>query len=335
VTFKIVPSFLTSSKEGVRATITLYRFTLAALALPASPPTYFFADSDTDVLAFIANSPQFESSVEDTSNSTQFLFQAFGHKRTASKNEATMQVGTMDITIPNARLLFNNVETNVGFMAQYGLLDKAQVDMFRYNAKSPGSRCPWWGTWFVSSVTVDRKSVTLRCESAMTLLTREAPRTIYGPLCNNRLFDSWCGMLRSAYASTYAATSSDQTTITFLISGTNPAGAAIGATGYYDGGELIAQTGPNFGVRRSIRSHTQAGGVGTITLLTPLPFAAQVGDSFQLVPGCDKTILTCQNKYNNVNPASGRTDRQANSGAGGYRGTPDIPTPESVGIIIT
>ena len=69
-----------------------------------------------------------------------------------------------------------------------------------------------------------------------------------------------------------------------------------------------AATG-NFGQSRTI---TQLSG-GTISLLKAWLEPVAVGDGFQLLPGCDHTLATCQNSFNNLSH---------------FGGFPYIPPPE-------
>lgn len=58
--------------------------------------------------------------------------------------------------------------------------------------------------------------------------------------------------------------------------------------------------GQNSGLKASIKAQVVTGGVIQMQLLKPLAFAVTTGDTLQLVPGCDKTMATCTNIYNNL-----------------------------------
>jgi uncharacterized phage protein (TIGR02218 family) len=60
--------------------------------------------------------------------------------------------------------------------------------------------------------------------------------------------------------------------------------------------------GTNAGLSREIINHTVAasGGVAQITLLVPMPFTVQAGDTLNITAGCDKTFATCRDKFNNA-----------------------------------
>jgi uncharacterized phage protein (TIGR02218 family) len=67
--------------------------------------------------------------------------------------------------------------------------------------------------------------------------------------------------------------------------------------GYFSLGEMEFISGKNTGLRMMIRSHVQANGL--MSLLQPMPFTILNGDQVKLYPGCDKTVVTCDGKFNN------------------------------------
>jgi uncharacterized phage protein (TIGR02218 family) len=78
--------------------------------------------------------------------------------------------------------------------------------------------------------------------------------------------------------------------------------AAIGepraVDGWFAGGVLTWETGPNAG--RSVEVKTWAQATGEIELYLPVGYAIRVGDAFRIHPGCDKRLDTCINRFANV-----------------------------------
>jgi len=68
----------------------------------------------------------------------------------------------------------------------------------------------------------------------------------------------------------------------------------------YPLGYVMFTSGQNSGLKASVKVQVNNSGVVQLQLIKPLPFPVSVGDNVQLVPGCDKTIPTCQNVYNNL-----------------------------------
>lgn len=62
-------------------------------------------------------------------------------------------------------------------------------------------------------------------------------------------------------------------------------------------GVVVFETGLNAGVARDILTWTQS--TRTLTLFLPLPFAASSGDILRVLPGCDKRLSTCRDKFSN------------------------------------
>ncbi len=67
-------------------------------------------------------------------------------------------------------------------------------------------------------------------------------------------------------------------------------------SGYFDGGVIKMTSGPNDGLRMEVKSYT----TGQITLALPFPELVQAGDSYSMTPGCDKSLETCRDRFNNV-----------------------------------
>jgi uncharacterized phage protein (TIGR02218 family) len=111
-----------------------------------------------------------------------------------------------------------------------------------------------------------------------------------------------CSFNRTGMATTITAqTGSIQAAIVTTLS---PSPSTL-----YDQGTIIATSGANAGQSRTI---TQLSG-GTISLLKAWLEPVGVGDGFQLLPGCDHTLATCQNTFNNLSH---------------FGGFPYIPPPE-------
>ena len=79
------------------------------------------------------------------------------------------------------------------------------------------------------------------------------------------------------------------------------AGASVtisaATAGYFDFGLITWLTGNNAGVQSGVLAWD---GTNLLDLLLPTGLPIQVGDTFHIVPGCDKRIVTCFAKFNNV-----------------------------------
>lgn len=155
----------------------------------------------------------------------------------------------------------------------------------------------------VSDVSGSRTEVQITVKSDLELLNIRMPRNLYQAPCLHTVYDSGCAANKLNF--------SRMSTVT----GTNGTGQWLqsGLTqepGWFDQGVLEFLMGANAGVRRTVKSYAY----GQFWFALPLPKPPQVGDSFTVFPGCDKTKATCQSKFNNVVR---------------FRGFPFVPTPET------
>jgi uncharacterized phage protein (TIGR02218 family) len=71
------------------------------------------------------------------------------------------------------------------------------------------------------------------------------------------------------------------------------------ADNYFAAGKLTFLSGANQDITIEIRQHYKEGTKSSFLLLRAPPYSIQVGDRIQVVAGCDKTLTTCQNKFQN------------------------------------
>ena len=98
-----------------------------------------------------------------------------------------------------------------------------------------------------------------------------------------------CGINKAAY--TFNGTVSAVGTPKWTFNST-----LIQADGYFTNGSIKFTSGNNAGLSAMIKTHS----AGLLTLALPTAFTFAVGDTFEIVGGCDKTLETCKNKFNNV-----------------------------------
>jgi uncharacterized phage protein (TIGR02218 family) len=180
------------------------------------------------------------------------------------------------------------------------LLQLERAFMPTYGNISPGTVILFVGR--ISDIDCSRTGIDMKCRSHLELLNIQMPRRLWQSSCTHVFGDAMCQFNRSSLQATFSAgSSSTPTTIT---------GAPITTTPYTQG-TIIGITGANTGYSRTITSFVSGGTVSVkVAFLSPVA----VGDEFQLLPGCDRTITTCTNVFNN---------------AIHFGGFPYIPTPET------
>jgi uncharacterized phage protein (TIGR02218 family) len=146
---------------------------------------------------------------------------------------------------------------------------------------------------------VGRTSAQITVNSDLVLLDLKMPRNVYSPACQHVLYDSGCGLVRSAFGTAGTV-------------GAGSTGSVInwsGASTNFNQGTITFSSGVNAGVTANVKS--AVAGV-SLALSYPLLNAPSAGDAFTAYFGCDHTQFTCTNKFNNL----------AN-----FRGFPYIPAP--------
>lgn len=123
-----------------------------------------------------------------------------------------------------------------------------------------------------------------------------------------RLFDRNCdatlGDSRCKINLPSLSTTGDIATITtqrVSFTWTSSVVAPFTTTEYCTLGKILWTGGNNTGLVSEIRTYAYLGIPGAaIGLFLETPFDFQVGDMFQVTPGCDKLMTTCRDKFNNV-----------------------------------
>lgn len=94
-----------------------------------------------------------------------------------------------------------------------------------------------------------------------------------------------------------------------------PPPPAQNTSGFFTLGVITFTSGANSGLSYSIQDYENPGTGGVITLVRGTLATPAPGDTFTIVAGCEKSLTTCRQKFNNLI---------------NFAGMPFIPTPESV-----
>jgi uncharacterized phage protein (TIGR02218 family) len=235
-----------------------------------------------------------------------YLF-ALGPKFERLKTKVVIgtQVDELEVLVyPEPTALIGGVPILEG--AWQGQLDGALLQLERafmpsYGDTSPGTVVLFAGR--ISDIDCTRTGIDLKCRSHLELLNIQMPRRLWQSSCTHVFGDAMCQFNRSQLQATFAAgTGSTQTQIATSLNPIPP--------NLYIQGTIIGVSGANGGSSRSVANMASGWVYVKLAFLSPvLP-----GDEFQLLPGCDRTIATCTNVFNN---------------AIHFGGFPYIPTPET------
>lgn len=193
-----------------------------------------------------------------------------------------------------------------------GEFDGATVELDRFfaPAQPDGSGAPATNlgaiVWFYGRVAesdVGRSRIEMKVKSLLNLLAQQQmPRRLYQAACTHVFGDAMCTFNRASLAATVTALSGSTQAI--VATSLTPSPATL-----YDQGTIVALAGANAGQSRTIAGVA----AGNVYLLKAWLYPVVPGDTFELLPGCDHTIATCQNTFNNLSH---------------FGGFPYIPPPE-------
>jgi uncharacterized phage protein (TIGR02218 family) len=105
--------------------------------------------------------------------------------------------------------------------------------------------------------------------------------------------DNRCKLDPANFTETGSVTAvTDDLTFIATVTGARPAGG-------FDGGMITWTGGANVGRKAEVKGFAN-GGTGVLVLWLPSPDPIAAGDTFSILMGCDKTLATCRDRYNNV-----------------------------------
>lgn len=138
-----------------------------------------------------------------------------------------------------------------------------------------------------------------------SLLAQQMPLHFYQASCRWRLFDAGCTLVASSFVKTGSVNAGSSNGTIVMNGGTTP---AAGLT--FTLGTVVMTSGNNATFSRTISSWD---GNDTLILFNPFPFDIEPGDTFQIYPGCNLSLGSCQAFGNEIN----------------FGGQPFIPPPET------
>lgn len=112
---------------------------------------------------------------------------------------------------------------------------------------------------------------------------------LYSPMCRAQLGDAKCTVNVAPY--TVSGSVSSALSQSKFLDNTRSEDA-----GHFSYGKVTFTSGDNVGLSAEVKESRGA----EIVLALPMPFAIAVGDAYSLQQGCDKTLTTCAERYNNA-----------------------------------
>lgn len=158
--------------------------------------------------------------------------------------------------------------------------------------------------WWLGRLNIERAggiTIEATVASMTELLNVKFPTHLYYPPCIYTLGDASCGVNLEKFRKRGTATGGTRSIIDTNLSLAN---------GYLAQGSITFTSGRNAGVMRTIRTNEG----GAITVVMPFYYLPAAGDSFEVLPACDKSTNCCKVRFNNL---------------AHFRGYPFIPVPET------
>jgi uncharacterized phage protein (TIGR02218 family) len=176
-----------------------------------------------------------------------------------------------------------------------GLLDDASVVLFLVNWQAPDDGQIILRTGNIGEI---RRTAEGQYRTELRGLAQFLSQTIvrtYGTGCDADLGDARCGINIDSFMQNGTVTS---------VTSRRQFSASIGGSpaaeiGHFDGGRVTWSSGQNTGFSMEVKSDA-TGSPAEILLYLPMPLDIEVGDTFELRPGCDKSKATCIAKFANL-----------------------------------
>lgn len=218
--------------------------------------------------------------------------------RAKCKWKAGLEVDEMTFDfIPGTATLTSFGTVTFADVIKNGYFDGAELNLYRAYMPTYGNTAAGTVLLFagrIGAVRGTRSCYQINVVSHLELLDQNMPRNLCQGNCVNTLYDEACGLNKNSW--------DDVGTITDGSTNTNLYFWGVDdelPSNWFDLGFIYFLTGPNNGLARTIKSFTQ-GTPAFANLVSPFPYTPELYDVFRIYAGCDKTQLTCQNKFENL-----------------------------------
>lgn len=204
-----------------------------------------------------------------------------GYTRSAITTDSALSVDNLDLQ----GVLADDAITEADLLA--GLWDFAEVRIFMVNRADTTQQIKQRRGWLGEVTLLDSGFVVELRGLAQVL--QSTVGELYSASCRADFCDARCGLAIADYTdsgSVTGVTSNRQFADTSLVA----------ASGFYDGGLVTWTSGLNTGLSMEVKAYT----VGAVALQQPMPYEVAIGDTFTITQGCDKSLATCRDTYNNV-----------------------------------
>jgi uncharacterized phage protein (TIGR02218 family) len=243
---------------------------------------------------------KFNSRVSDgetlyfTSSNAKILeYAPIAIKRGSVDFSMELEVPKLDITIANNSFKLKGDKINIIKAIDIGYFTNCYVTIEYYNVDT-GERDVFWYGYIDKEIKYTRDEITFSVYSLLEKLNQQIPKITYQEQCNLKLYSTRCGLNKENYKFTGTISSKiDNKTFNVVYSGQTP------SDDYLKYGYLVFTSGENSNNGQTISSNLIDNGNNVIVITKSMPFAVNVGDTFEAFAGCDKSGKSCAEKFNN------------------------------------
>jgi len=211
---------------------------------------------------------------------------ATGFTPSAIENNASLGVDNLDIE----GMLSDSDIRETDILA--GKYDFSEIEIFQVNYKDLTQGALKLRRGWLGEVSLQKHQFVAEVRG----LTQRLSQTIgqlFSPACRATLGDSRCTVNLIPHTITGSVT-------TLTSNQEFKDNARTEASGIFSSGLLTFTSGENDGLSIEVKEYTLVSGGGQILLALPMPYLITAGDTYSMIKGCDKTIGTCFNRFNNV-----------------------------------
>lgn len=169
-----------------------------------------------------------------------------------------------------------------------GVYDFAAVEVFQVDYANPAGGRMILRTGHVGEVSSEAGTYKAEVRGLLQAYSQQIVE-LFSPACRADLGDSRCKVDLAGFTVTGSVTS---LTDNRRLADT----ARTESDGYFTFGKITFNSGENAGLSMEVKAYT----VGNLELTLPMPRPLAIGDTYTLVAGCDKSLNTCINRFNNL-----------------------------------
>jgi uncharacterized phage protein (TIGR02218 family) len=206
-----------------------------------------------------------------------------GFTPTAVKGNSSMSSDNLDV---NGMLDSASISED-DIMA--GLYDFAEIEIFQVNHQDLTQGALMLRKGWLGEVSMRNNQFSAEVRG-VTDSYNQTIGELYSPSCRAVLGDARCKVALAGFTVTGTITTVTSNRIIEDSTRTE-------ASGWFSGGEITFTSGANNGLKMEVKEYV----VGSdIVLVLPMPYDIQIGDSYSMIAGCDKTLGACKDKFSNI-----------------------------------